>query len=243
MARTSSPTATREALAQSVVTEAPARSAESIATELAPYLRGASDTFGACRVAFAGIEAGQTGQAIADAVTKVLATLMHPNEKSAAHRTALATSVSKGGAKVSRVAIDQRKNAWSDVVNAGITPTEDVVEKAYKLATTGGSAEPRARVVVAVAKLPEAKRAEAFIQKVEAALGALRQSNKERHSENAATRSADKKAEQVHQEIEVRDASAAEIAGYLRDLGKREWSDADKAILTDALADLSAAIA
>lgn len=240
-------TVSREELAASVVTEehtAPKRSAESIAEELAPYLRGTSDLFGACRVAYSGIvEGGQTAQAIADASTVALASLMYPDTKSAAHRYALTESVTKGGAKVSRVAIDQRKNAWQDVILSGIaTPTEELVEKAYKLATTGGSAEPRQKVQVAVGKLPEAKRPEAFLKKTTEALTALRKGNAERTAERAATKSIEGKAEGSPRITAESMGDVQVVVAYLNAIATHNWSETERAAIADAVADLSAAI-
>lgn len=240
MARTSStPVATREAVTASV----PTRSAEAIGEELAPYLRGSADTFNACRIASAGIGAGQTGQAIADATTKALAFIMYPDVKSAAYRDALETSVSRGGAKVTRVAIDQRKNAWNDVVTAGLTPTENLVEKSYKLATTGGSAEIRAKLVTALAKVPAGTREAAFLKKFAEATVALRKANADKKSTDSATASADDKAEVPETDgasVTVMDDTAEEIVAYLHALGARKFTASDAALITDALADLAA---
>lgn len=241
---TRTPTKSREALAAEVAENVPARSAESIAAELAPYLRGSSDLFGAARVAYAGIvEGGQTAQAIADASTVALAALMYPDTKSAAHKFALTESVSKGGAKVSRVAIDQRKNAWADVLRAGIeTPTEELIEKSYKLATTGGSAEPRQKVVLAVAKLPAAKRPEAFLKKVTEALTALRSGNKERTAERAATKSIEGKADGGPRITAESMGDVQVVVAYLTAIAGHNWSEVERAAISDAVADLSAAL-
>lgn len=239
-------TVTPEALAASVETApVPTRSADDIAAELAPYLRGSSDLFGACRVAYVGIvESGQTAQAIADASTVALATLIYPATNSAAHKFALTESVTKGGAKVTRVAIDQRKNAWGDIIRAGIdTPTEQLVEASYKLATTGGSAEPRQRVIVAVSKLPASKRADAFLKKATEALTALRRDNKERTAERAATKSADSKADASPRISAESMGDVQVVVAYLNAIAQHNWSEVERAAISDAIADLSVAFA
>lgn len=238
-------TVTREALAASVeAPEVPTRSADDIAAELAPYLRGSSDLFGACRVAYAGIaESGQTAQAIADAVTVALATVMYPQVNSAAHKFALTESVTKGGAKVTRVAIDQRKNAWGDIVRAGIeTPTEALVEASYKLATTGGSAEPRTKLIVAVSKLPASKRADAFLKKATEALTALRRENKERTAERAATKAIEGKADGGPRITADSMGDVQVVVAYLTAIAQHNWSETERAAISDAVADLSAAL-
>lgn len=240
MVKSTTTVITREALAASV----PTANVSAVAHELAPYFLD-KGTFDMCRIAYAAtVEGGLKGDDVAKAVTKAVADLRRERLLSAgtpkavadkAHADALGTSVAKGGAQVSRTAIVQRASAWSDVVEAGIVPTDAVIETAYKLTTTGGSADARKAIIAAVKKESPAKRANSYIRRVTDALPGLRKGNKERTAESAATASANKKAEggEVVSEEVILDG-ADEIVAFIRATVSRTWSDEDKAALVAA---------
>lgn len=239
-------TVTREALAATV----PTTSATVIAEELAPLFREDTDrTFDLCRVAHMGVSAGVKGDDIAKATTVALAAIMYPDNFKA-REWAESTSVSSGGAKVSRTAIVQRATAWADLLDANVTPTAASVSAAYKLATTGGSKDARVKIIASVARESAAKRENAYIRKATDALVSLRKSNRERNSEAAATRSADAKAEAPESSA----STAATTEGFVVDtkdvdalgaflvmaIGLHEWSEPERDKLRTALAEASA---
>ncbi len=232
---------TREALAASV----PTANVKAVASELAPYFLD-KGTFDMCRIAYAAtVEGGLKGDDVAKAVTVAVADLRRERLIKAgvakatadkAHADALGTSVSKGGAQVTRVAIVQRAAAWGDVIEAGIVPTVDVIETAYKLTATGGSADTRKAIIAAVKRETPAKRANSYITRVTNALPGLRKSNRERTAESAATASNNRMAEApetVAEEVTL--DGVGEIVAFLRATSARKWSDDDKATLVAAL--------
>lgn len=236
----STTTITREALAASV----PTANVKAVASELAPYFLD-KGTFDMCRIAYAAtVEGGLKGDDVAKATTHAVADLRRERliaegvskaTADKAHADALGVSVSKGGASVTRTAIVQRAAAWSDVLEAGIVPTEVVIETAYKLTTTGGSADTRKAIIAAVKKESPAKRANSYITRVNNALPGLRKSNKERTAESAATAAANNKAEAPATPEEVILDGVEEIVTFIRATAARKWSEDDRATLVAAL--------
>jgi len=231
-------TVTREALAASV----PTANVTVVGAELAPYFLD-KGTFDMCRIAYAAtVEGGLKGDDVAKATTTAVADLKRDRLIAAgvpkatadkAHKDALTVSVSKGGAQVSRPAIVQRAAAWSDVLDAGIVPTEAVIETAYKLTTTGGSADTRKAIIAAVKREAPAKRANSYVRRVTDALTTLRKANRDRNSESAATESADNKSEVTSTEVTVE--SVADFIEYVRAFVAAPHSDDDKAEIVAAL--------
>lgn len=244
-AKTVTKTITREALAASV----PTANVVTVGTDLAPYFR-VKGTFDMCRIAYAAtVEGGLKGDDVAKATSSALADLIHAEAIASgvskatadkARKDNLTVSVSKGGAMISRPAIVQRASAWKDVLDAGIVPTEAVVEAAYKINTTGGSADVRKKIIVAVKREAPGKRANSYINKVTDALVGLRKSNRDNKSESAATASADEKSENTTTPVEL--DGVEEVVSYLRATIARPWSDEDKATLAAALAEALAAV-
>lgn len=245
--RTTTKTVTREELAASV----PTANVKAVATELAPFFI-AKGTFDMCRIAYAAtVEGGLKGDDVAKATTEAVADLIRERVLASgatkatadkAREDALTTSTSKGGASVTRTAIVQRAAAWSDVVEAGIIPTEATVETAYKITTTGGSADARKAIIASVKREAPAKRANSYIRKVTDALVVLRKGNRDKTAESAATAAADNKAEAPVTEEVVLD-SAEEFATYIRANIARPWSDDDKAMLAAVLSEAIAHLA
>ena len=240
----------REALAASVeVIPVPSVPVSSVASSLAPLLRSKSN-FDACRIAYEGSVAGHTDAQIAEAVTDAIADLIVgdlpaglPKATVAkAREDALNTSVAKGGAAVTRPAIGQRRNAWADVVAAGIEPTEATIEAAYRLTTIGykGLPELRKSLVENVAKESAAKRPNSFVRRATDALDMIRNEKKESRAEKAATESADEKAENVTEEVAL--DTAADFILYVRATVARTWSDDDKALIAAALTEAASAL-
>lgn len=231
---------TREALAASV----PSANVNAVAAELAPYFR-VKGTFDMCRIAYAAtVEGGLKGDDVAKATTKAIADSIREELLASgatkvtadkAHADALTTSVAKGGASVTRTAVVQRAQAWGDVVDAGITPTVATVETAYKITTTGGSADARKAIIAAVKKENPAKRANSYIRRVTDALAVLRKGNRDKTAESAATASADHKAEGPAEGENVTLDTVDEVIALIRAEVSRPWSDDDKASLVAAL--------
>jgi hypothetical protein len=240
MAKSTTTVITREALAASV----PTANVAAVASELAPYFR-VKGTFDMCRIAYsATVEGGLKGDDVAKATTKAVADLIREdltragaNKATAdkAHADALTTSVAKGGAQVSRTAIVQRASAWGDVVEAGIVPTEAVIEVAYKLTTTGGSGDARKAIIAAVKREAPAKRANSYIRRVTDALVGLRKGNRDKTAESSATAAADSKSESAS--VEVTLDSVEEVIALIRAEVARPWGEDDKAALAAALAE------
>lgn len=243
---TKSTTVTREELAASV----PTANVKAVGAELAPLFRN-KNTFDMCRIAYAAVvEGGLKGDDVAKATTEAVADLIHADLIAAgvakatadkARADALTTSVAKGGAAVTRTAIVQRQQAYGDVVEAGIVPTPATVEVAYKITTTGGSADARKAIIAAVKREAPAKRANSYIRRVTDALVGLRKSNRDKTAESAATASADEKSEAVVEEVVL--DSAEEFANYVRANVARPWSDDDKAMLAAVLSEAIAHLA
>lgn len=239
-------TVTREALAASV----PSANVAVVAGELAPYFLD-KGTFDMCRIAHAAtVEGGLKGDDVAKAVTVAVADLKRERMLAAgvpkvtadkAHKDALTVSVSKGGAQVSRPAIVQRASAWADVLEAGIVPTEAVIEAAYKLNTTGGSADTRKAIIAAVKRESPAKRGNSYIRRVTDALVGLRKKNRENTAESAATAAADEKSEAVSTEVTVE--SVSDFIEYVRAFVAAPHSDDEKAEIAAALAEVVANLA
>lgn len=227
---------------EAIHAEVPTRNAGAVGEELAASFNSEKATnFDACRIAHAAIvESGLGAEDVAKATTRALANLMFPSDASK-RKWAETTPRNKGGASITRVAITQRKDAYADVIEAGITPTPDTVDWAYKLATTGGSKDARTRVVVAVKKAAPAKREVTFINKASTELITLRKANAEKSSANAAGKSADDKAESPSEESPrtVLEETVEEVSAYLRAQATRDWSPAEKKALLPALRELA----
>src|SRR6185312_7273766 len=91
------------------------------------------------------------------ATTEALATLMAahlPENKRAAYIASISkVSRKDGGASITRPAIVQRKDAWADLVSAGLTPTPALIESSLRISQTGGTAELRKKLTADTKKV------------------------------------------------------------------------------------------
>ena len=241
-ARKSSPVVTREELAESVTEEAPTTSAAAIASELAPLMRGADSKFNECRVAWAGVNAGVKPDDIATETTRVMAEAMAahlPENKRAAHIAAISkVSRKDGGASITRPAIVQRKDAWQDLVSAGLTPTPALIESSLRVTSTGGTAELRKKLIADTKKVNASTRP--FYYTIESAkrLGALKDAKAAEKAEAAAKASADNKSEAVVEEVVIEGVDAFSL--YVRAFVAMPHTDEERAELAALFSTLAA---
>ena len=234
---------TREESAKVVVDST--STAEATARELAASFVGENLTkderlFEQARIAFAGIATGAKPNDIAKATTAAMAETF-PED---ARAWASATSVVAGGAKVSRVTITQRADAYSAILSAGIeTPTVELVAVAFRAFTSKGApglAEGHKRLIADTLKVEADNRADFYLTHARSRSAAIMarkaKASAEAHSEKAATASADRKAEKPEVTFEM--GSAAEFVNYIREELKREWSDDDRALIMAALTEI-----
>lgn len=244
MATSRKPVITAEALAETVTEEAPTTSAAAIAAELAPVLRGVEAKFDACRIAYAGVSAGVKPQDIADATTRVIAEAMAENV-TAKNRAAYITAISKvsqkdGGASITRVAIVQRKDAWKDLVDSGITPTPAGVEASIKVTQTGGTSDLRKALIASAKKVPTANRQAWYIAESAKRLVALKDTKAAAKAEAAAGQSADNKSDQPTEEVVIE--SVESFTEYVRAFVAAPHTDEDKATLSALFTEVLAAL-
>lgn len=209
--------------------EVPTRNAGAVGEELAQALHVGESTsaFDSCRIAHAAvIGSNLKAQEVATATSKALQLLRRDPS-----------------ASVSRPAITQRVNAWSDVLEAGIEPEPEVVGAAYRLATTGGSTEPRKALVARVRKLAVSRRSDAFIKGVATARKAIVEARKQSQSETAAGKAADAKADTTQEnQVTVMQDTAEEVVATLAAWAARDWTPAEKKAINEGLRVLARAI-
>lgn len=225
--------------------------AEATARELAASFVGENLSrderlFEQARIAFAGIATGAKPADIAKATTKAVAE-MFPAESRA---WAEATSVVNGGAKVSRVTIVQRADAWGAILRAGIpTPTVTLVAIAFRAFTSKGApglADAHKRLIGETLKKPEGERAafyETHARSRSANVTARKKAESDaKRSENAATKSADAKANKTAVPADVTfDGGPAEFVTAIKAGLALPWSDDDRAEIMAALAEIVSA--
>jgi hypothetical protein len=239
MARQSTSVVTREQLAA----EVPSVSAAVVAQELAPIFRSDQTSrteklFEASRVAFAAHTSGLKDDDIASATTEAMVALF----PKAQQKIAASTSVEKGGATVTRVTIIQRRQAWGDLVEAGVTPTVATIEAAFRLTSTGqkGLSDMRTKLNADTKKQPAGKRADYYIAQSIRRLTELKAANAAAKAEESAQKSADKKAE-TPDAAPVQLDTAQEFIDYVRAEMARPWSDEDRALIMAALTEIVSA--
>lgn len=237
---------TREEEAATVVNST--STAEAAARELAVSF--ASETmsrderlFEQARIAFAAIATGAKPNDIAKATTTAMAETF-PTD---AREWAAETSVSNGGAKVSRVTIVQRADAYSAILSAGITvPTVELVSIAFRAFTSKGApglADGHKRLIADTLKVAEAGRVDFYRANARSRANEIvarkKAANAPANSEAAATRSADKKAERPAIPADVTfTGSAAEFVDVIKAGLSLPWSDDDRAEIMAALTEI-----
>lgn len=238
----------REETAEVVIHET--ATAEATARELAvsfasENLSKDERLFDQARIAFAGIATGAKPNDIAKATAKVMSESFPEADRAWAE----ATSVVNGGAKVSRVTIVQRSDAYGAIMRAGITePTVALVALAFRAFTSKGApglAEAHTKLIKDTLALPVEARADHYANHARAVSAAVvarkKASTDAAHSERAATASADRKAEKPEVSDEsgvVFLPSASAVIDYIRAELARDWSEADRADIMAALSEI-----
>lgn len=234
-------TVSREALADTTNEElARSIAAELVASFSAGTMSAKERTFEQARIAYAGNQSGATDADVARETTVALAaTFPKPQQEWARE-----TSVSKGGASVTRVTITQRRTAWSDVTDAGMTPTLEAVAAAFSLTSAGakGLADLRAQLIEDTKKRPKAQREAFYVKQSFERFQELVAKNKanSKRAENAAEASADAKSEGVSFEITL--DTVEDIAAYVAATVARRWSEDDAARLAAIFAGAAEAV-
>ena len=235
---------TREETAEVVVNET--STAEATARELAVSFASENTNrderlFDQARIAFAGVSTGAKPNDIAKATAKAMADTF-PEESRA---WAEATSVTEGGAKVSRVTITQRSDAYGAILRAGITvPTVELVAVAFRAFTSKGApglADAHTALIKETLALDESEREAHYLanaRRVSAEVVARKKAVTDAaHSEKSAASSADAKSEAVVENIELDDVTG--VIAFIRASVARPWSDDDKALLMAALSEIT----
>jgi len=239
-------TISREALADTSNEElARSVAAELVASFSAGNMSAKERTFEQARIAYAGNQSGATDADVARETTVALAATFPKAQQEWARET----SVSKGGASVTRVTITQRRTAWSDVTDAGMTPTLEAVAAAFALTSAGakGLAELRKELIEDTKKQAKARREAFYVKQSFERFQELVAKNKaaSKRAENAATASADEKAESVSFEVTL--DTVEDIAAYVAATVARRWSEDEAArlavIFTDATERLTGFVA
>jgi len=236
----------REEVAETVVHET--TTAEATARELVASFRSEltdkdARLFEQARIAFAGISTGAKPNDIAKATTSAMADTF-PAE---ARAWAEANSVQNGGAKVTRVTIVQRSDAYGSILSAGIeSPTAELVALAFRAFTSKGApglAEGHKKLIAATLKRPAGEREAYYVahaRKVSADIVAKKKAVTDAaHSEKMATKSADAKAEKPVFVADDTFTALAFIDAIKAGLAL-EWSEGDRAEIMAALATIVA---
>lgn len=238
---------TREETAKVVVDET--TTATATARELAASFISENTTkderlFEQARIAFAGIATGAKANDIAKATTEAVAETFVESDREWARNN----SVTVGGAKVSRVTITQRADAYSSILSAGIeTPTMPLVTTAFRAFTSKGApglAEAHKSLIKETFKLPVGEREAHYMENARAVsdsvVAAKREASKADNSEKAATRSADAKADGAT--VTFDDGTTVEgVIAYIRSAVALKWSDDERATLMAALTEITGA--
>lgn len=222
------PVVTREELSASVPEVALGAVVEKlVASFSAQLLSNDERTFDQAQQAYLGHAAGHKDDAIAEATTAAMHAAFPDRDPE--------VSVTKGGASVTRVTIVQRRQAWADLLEAGITPTVPTVRAAFNLSSSGakGLSDMRKKLIADTKALAEDQRDVYFIEEARRRFLNLRNANKTAKSESAAGQSADNKAEDTSEVITL-DTAEQFIALVQAELA-RPWSDDDKALIVAAL--------
>ncbi len=223
--------------------------AEATARELAVSFASENMTrderlFDQARIAFSGIATGAKPNDIAKATAKAMAESFPEDSRAWAE----ATSVVNGGAKVSRVTITQRSDAYGAILRAGIdTPTVELVALAFRSFTSKGApglADAHTKLLKDTLALDASERAAHYIanaRRVSAEVVARKKAITDAaHSEKMATKSADAKAEKpvVITATVTFDGTADDFIAGIRDGLAFEWSDDDRALIMAALSEI-----
>lgn len=234
---------TAEVVASTSTAEATAR--ELAASFVVESMSRDERLFEQARIAFAGLATGAKANDIAKATTTALAETFPVESRAWAE----STSVVNGGAKVSRVTITQRADAYSAILRAGIAdPTVTLVAVAFRAFTSKGApglADAHKRLITETMKRPEGERAayyETHARSRAAAVTARKKAETDaKRSENAATKSADRKAEKPVPAEVVFDGGPSEFIAAVRAGLALPWSDDDRAEIMAALAEIVSA--
>ena len=236
-------TVTREAMAEVVNAETvAAATGRMLADSFASENTGRDERlFEQARLAFEGQASGGKPADIAKAATSAMAARFPESSRAWAEDT----SVVNGGAKVTRVTIVQRSDAYASILNAGInTPTVSLVATAYRAFTSKGApglADARKRFEKDVAALPAGERAAYYESNArgvsKAVADAKKKASDAKKSETSAANAADAKAEAGEP---VTLDTAAEFVALIRAELARPWSDDDRAFIMAALSEIVA---
>ena len=248
-----SATATRKRPAKVVTREETAKrvadsttTAEATARELAASFAAENMSkderlFEQARIAFAGIATGAKAPEIATATTNAVAETFIESDREWARNT----SVVNGGAKVTRVTIQQRADAYSAILQAGIdTPTVALVTVAFRAFTSKGApglADAHKALIKETLNLPEDERASHYAENArpvaDSVVARKKEAAKAGNSEKAATRSADRKAEGASVTFEE-GMTADDVVKFIRDAVALKWSDDERATIMAALSEI-----
>lgn len=234
---------TRESVAATVTHET--TTAEVTARELAlsfasELLSKDERLFEQARLAFGGIATGAKPNDIAKATTKVMAERFDADDRDWAE----ATSVVNGGAKVTRVTIVQRADAYGSILAAGIdAPTIELVATAFRAFTSKGApglADAHKRLIADTIALDPEARGDFYLhnaRRVSAEVVARKKAATDAaHSEKAATASADAKANKPEVAFEL--DKVGDVIDLIRAEVARPWSEDDRALLMAALSEI-----
>ncbi len=229
------PVITREELAASV----PEVSLASVTEQLVDSFRTQLLTndernFDQARVAYLAHTNGHKDEAIAESVSAALSAAEPGRDPE--------LSVTKGGAAITRVVIVQRRQAWSDLLEAGVTPTVPAVRASLSLTQSGakGLSDLRKKLQADTKALAEEQRELYFIEEARRRFDNLKKGNAEKKAEEAAKKSADSKSEDTSEPVQL--DTAEQVVALIKAELARPWSDEDKALivasLTEALSKL-----
>jgi len=240
---------TREETAKDVVdatTTAGAVARELAASFISETASKDERVFEQARIAFAGIATGAKANDIAKATTDAVADTFVESDREWARNN----SVTVGGAKVSRVTVTQRADAYAAILNAGISePTMELVVTAFRAFTSKGApglADAHKRLIKETFKLDESERAAHYMENarvVSATVTARKRDEAAKaHSEKSATASADAKAEApVSTEPATFLDTPLALLDFIRGELSRDWSDGDRAEIMAGLSEIVSA--
>lgn len=196
------------------------------ARTVAKNLYGAQDKFNACRRLHAASEAGASHEALAKEIAAELSEL-------AAEKTTF-----------SRQAVDQRVNAYALIVGL-ITPTADLVAKAYTLSQKPTAADDLIAVRKAFKSTGDTKADTATLLELIKAQIVLANAEKKRKAK--AGKAGDEQTEAEKEEgkstVDATFITAEELCALITAQSQRVWESTERELILDAMAVFAAATA
>lgn len=220
-------------------------SADATGREIAAYLvagleSGEERIFNLARFAHAGLSIGAKPAEVAKSIAAHAARMIDDDNR---RDFALANSVTKGGVNMTGNAVKQYSFAWAAILQGGMVPSVATVVLSFRAFTSAGAkglAEAHGKLLEKVAKMSEGERDAYYLANAKRIADAIKKASKAAKSENAATDSADDKAEAG--EPVILD-SIDEIRSFVEATIARPWNDDDKATLAAIFANAAESLA